>query len=142
MGKIYFSLNEANEFIQKIKPKINRIKHLTDELELLDNTKIEFDDEKSENYLLEIELNKNFHEKNLELYKLMGEIISEGGIVRDLENIEIDFYSKLNDRDILFCYMPSEEKIEYWHYPNEDYKMRKSIREIEKKYYETLNNLK
>lgn len=142
MGKIYFSLNEANDFIQRIKPKINRIKHLTAELDLLDNTKIEFDDEKMENYLLEIELNKNFHEKNLELYNIIGEIISEGGIVRDIENIEIDFYSKLNDRDILFCYMPVEDKIEYWHHPNEDYKMRKSIKEIEKKYYETLNSFK
>ncbi len=142
MGKIYFSLNEANDFIQKIKQKVNKIIQLTDELDLLDNTKIEFDDEKMENYLLEIELNKKFHEKNLELYKIMGEIISEGAIVRDLENIEIDFYSKLNEKDILFCWMPGEEKIEFWHYPNEDHQARKSVREIEKKYYQTLNNFK
>lgn len=142
MGKIYFSLHEANDFIQKIKPKVNRIIHLTEELDLLDNIKIEFDDEKIENYLLEVELNKNFHEKNLELYKIMGEIIAEGAIVRDIENLEIDFYSKLNSTDILFCWMPSEERIEFWHYPNENHKLRKNVREIEKKYYESLNKLK
>jgi hypothetical protein len=142
MGKIYFSLHEANELVQKLKPKINRILSLSDELDLLDNTKIEFDDENMENYMLEVELNKNFHEKNLELYTLIGEIIGEGAIVRDVEKIEIDFYSKLGDRDIVFCYMPSEEKIEHWHYPDEDYNLRRSVKEIEKKYYEKLNNFK
>lgn len=142
MGKIYFSLSEANELVQKLKPKINRIISLTDQLDLLDNTKIEFDDENMENYMLEVELNKNFHEKNLELYTLIGEIIGEGAIVRDIENIEIDFYSKLSDKDILFCWMPGEEKIEHWHYPHEDYETRRSVSEIERKYYEKLNNFK
>ena len=40
---IYFSLQEANELIQRIKPGVERIIQLRDEIELLDNTQIEFD---------------------------------------------------------------------------------------------------
>jgi hypothetical protein len=142
MPKIYFSLNEANEMVQKIKPLLNNIILLREELDLLDNTKIEFDDEKIENYLLEVELNKSFHEKNLELYKILEELIRKGCIVRNIDDLEIDFYSKLNNKDIAFCWMPNEEKILHWHYPHERKKMRRSIKEIESCYFATLNKLR
>ena len=142
MSKVYFSLQEANEVIQKIKPKITRITSLRDELDLIDNTKIEFEEEKIENYLLEVELNKSFHEKNLEMYTLIGEIIKIGCIVRDIDNLELDLYSKLGDKDITFCWVPENDKITYWHYPHEERKRKRPITEIEKKYLEKLNELR
>jgi hypothetical protein len=142
MSKIYFSLEEANEMIQKIKPKLNEISLLREELDLLDNTKIEFEDEKVENYLLEVELNKNFHEKNLRLYEIIGELIKTSCIVRDINNLEIDFYSRLDNKDITFCWNPGQEKIVYWHYPHEERKRKRPIREIETYYFETLKKLR
>ncbi len=142
MSKVYFSLHEANEMVPKIKGKINRIMQLRDELELLDNTKIEFDEEKLENYLLEVELNKNFHEKSLELYSLLGELIKQGCVVRKLDNLEVDFYSSLDNRDIVFCWQPGEGRINYWHLPHEGSNVRRPIKEIEKKYLEKLNEFK
>jgi hypothetical protein len=142
MGKIYFSLHEANELVQKIRPSVERVIQLRDELDLLDNTKIEFDEEKTENLLLEVELNKNFHEKNVELYSLLGELIQKGCIVHDLTEMEIDFYSKLEDRDIAFCWHPNDEKVLYWHFPREKSSSRRPISEIEKNYFEKLNKLR
>ncbi len=142
MSKLYFSLQEANELIQRISPRVQRIIQLRDELNLLDNTKIEFDNESIENYLLEVELNKSFHEKNLEMYSLLGELIREGCLIRDLEELEIDFYSKYNERDITLCWKPGQEKIFYWHFPHEAHRKKRSINEIEKKYLEKLNELK
>ncbi|MBT4192136.1 MAG: DUF2203 family protein [Candidatus Diapherotrites archaeon] len=142
MSRIYFSLHEANELVQKIRPRVERVIQLRDELDLLDNTKIEFDIESVENLLLEVELNKNFHEKNVELYTLLGELIRDGCIIHDLNEMEIDFYSKLENKDIAFCWHPNDEKVLFWHYPLEKASSRRSIKEIEKKYLEKLNNLR
>lgn len=142
MSKVYYSLNEANEMVQKIRPLIEKIICLRDELDLIDNTKIEFDEEKIENYLLEVELNKNFHKKNLEMYSTIETLITKGCIVKDLENLEVDFYSKLENRDITFCWTPEEEKINFWHFPHEPLSKKRPIKEIEKYYFEKLNKLR
>lgn len=140
MSKIYFSLREANEVVQKIKPILNEIIILREELDLLDNTRIEFDEEKVENYLLEVELNKNFHEKNLRMYQIIGELIIKGCIVKDLDKLEIELYSKLENRDITFCWNLNQEKILYWHFPHEE--RRRPIKEIESYYFEKLKKMK
>ncbi len=142
MPMIYFSLQEANELVQKIKSSVDRIIQLRDEIELLDNTKIEFDAKSIENMILEIELNKNFHEKNLELYSLTGELIKKGCIIRELGTMEIDFYSRFNRKDIVFCWRPEDEKILYWHYLYEDCKKRQPIKIVERNYLEKLKELR
>jgi len=142
MSKVYFSLREANEFVKKIRKDVERLQELNEQLSLIDNTKIEFTDENIENFLLEVELNKNFHEKNLELYSLLGFLIRQGCIIRDLEKMEIDFYSKLENKEILFCWRPNEETIKHWHLPNEDIEARKPIKQIEDAYLEKLNKMK
>jgi hypothetical protein len=142
MPRIYFSLQEANELIQKIRPKIQRIIQLRDEIELLDNTQIQFDEESIETLLMEVELNKSFHEKNIEMYSLLGELIRQGCIIKELNNVEIDFYSRLNNRDIAFCWKPTEEKIMYWHFLHETCDKRQTINIIEKNYMEELKKLR
>ena len=142
MPRIYFSLRQANEFVKRILPDVERIIQLNEELSLLDNTKIEFDDENVENFLLEVELNKSFHEKNVELYSLLGTLIRQGCIVRDLEKMEIDLYSKLNDKEIIFCWRPGEESVKYWHHTSEDLENRKPVRVVEDAYFEQLKKMK
>lgn len=142
MGIIYFSIREADREIKRIRSDLERIEQLNEELQLIDNTKIEFDEDKIENLLLEVELNKSFHEKNLELYTTIGKLIKEGCIIRDIEKLEIDFYSKFEGRDILLCWKNGEERISYWHEVNENYTKRKTISLIEKQYFKKLNELK
>ena len=142
MPRVYFSLREANETVQQIKHTATRIIQLRDELELIDNTKIEFENDNMENYLLEVELNKNFHEKNLELYTMLGELIKMGCIIRDLDDFEIDFYSKFEKKDIAFCWVPGDDKIMHWHMIGENMSQRKPISDIEKKYFEELKKLR
>ncbi|MFA5931013.1 MAG: DUF2203 family protein [archaeon] len=142
MSRIYFSLREANEFIKKMRVDIEKLQELNEQLSLLDNTKIEFEEDNVENFLLEVELNKNFHEKNVELYSLLGFLIRQGCIVRDIEKMEIDFYSKLENKEILFCWKPTESTIGFWHYPNEDIEKRKPIGQIEEAYLEKLKKMK
>jgi hypothetical protein len=142
MSIIYFSLKEADYAIKRIRGDIDRIEQLSEELQLIDNTKIEFDEDKIENLMLEVELNKSFHEKNLELYMLIGKLIKEGCIVRDIEKLEIDFYSKFDGRNIMLCWRPGEERIIHWHEVNENYTKRKPVGLIEKQYFKKLNELK
>ena len=142
MSKIYFSIREANDLARKLKKDIERLMETNEELSMLDNTKIEFDEENMENFLLEVALNKTFHEKNLELYSLLEYLIKQGCVVRDLETMEIDFYSKFEDKEILLCWRPSEEKIAFWHYPGEDIAKRKPLKLVEQAYFEQLNRMK
>ena len=142
MVKIYFSLKQANELVKKIRPEVERLAELNEQLAMLDNTKIEFDEENMENFLLEVELNKNFHEKNIELYTLIGMLIRQGCVIRDLDKMEIDFYSKHETKEILFCWLPGEESVKYWHYPNEDISKRKSVKMVEDAYFEQLKRMK
>ena len=142
MGIVYFSLKEADREIKRIKDDVERITQLSEELLLIDNTKIEFEEDSIENLLLEVELNKSFHEKNLEMYMIMGKLIKEGCIIRDIEKLEIDFYSKFEGRDVMLCWKHGEERIIYWHEINENYTKRKPIALIEKQYFKQLNELK
>ena len=142
MHKIYFSVKQASELVKKIKPDVERIIQLNEELSFLDNTKIEFDDENIENFLLEVELNKSFHEKNVQLYALLGQLIRQGCIVRDLEKMEIDFYSKFHDKEIILCWKPTEDSIKHWHAIGDTIEERKPIKLIEEAYFEQLKKMK
>jgi len=142
MPKIYFSLKQANELLKKLRPEVERVSELNEQLQMLDNTKIEFDEDNIENFLLEVELNKNFHEKNVELYSLLGFLIRQGCVMRDLDKMEVDLYSKFNDKEILFCWKANEETIQFWHYPGEDITKRKPIKQVEEAYFEQLRRMK
>lgn len=142
MPRMYFSLKQANEMVNRIRNEVERIIQLNEELKMLDETKIEFDDENMESYLLEVELNKNFHEKNVQLYSLIGTLIRQGCMVRDLDKMEIDLYSKLEDKEIILCWQPGEETIKHWHYPNENMDKRKPAKLIEEAYFEKLKKMK
>jgi len=142
MPKIYFSLHEANELVKKIKPELERIIQLTEELELLDNTKIILDEVSVENLMLEVELNKNFHEKNLELYSTLGLLIRKGCVIRDINDIELDFYFRFNDRDIFLCWTPHDNAVKHWHETGENKSKRKSVKLLERTNFEKLERLR
>jgi hypothetical protein len=95
-----------------------------------------------DNLLLEVQLSKNFHEKNVELFTLISEIIQEGCIVRNIDDVEIDFYYKQKDKEIFLCWKKGEFSINHWHEINENQKQRKSIKQIQQNYYEQLKQLK
>ena len=66
MSKVYYSIAKANSLIPKIKKSIEKIEKLRDEIFLIDNTKILFDELSPSSLLLEIELNKIFTKKTSE----------------------------------------------------------------------------
>ncbi|HNV01262.1 MAG TPA: DUF2203 family protein [archaeon] len=143
MSKIYYSVAQANTLIPKIKRTVEKIEKLRDEIFLIDNTKILFDELSPSSLLLEIELNKNFHEKNLEMFTLIAELIREGCLIRNLEEeIEVDFYSKFKDKDIFLCWKIGDDTIRFWHETFEKQKQRKPIEELQEHYYEKLKELK
>ncbi|VVB76293.1 Uncharacterised protein [uncultured archaeon] len=142
MPKIYFSLRQANELVKRIRKDVELLSDLNEQLSMLDNTKIEFDDDSLENFLLEVELNRHFHEKNVEMYSLLGSLIRQGCVVRDLEKMEIDFYSKHSEKEIVLCWRPSEEHVMFWHYPKEGLEKRRSVKELEDAYLAKLDRMK
>jgi hypothetical protein len=118
MGVAYFSLQGANEKVQKIRRVTERMCQLVEELDFLDNTKIELETDSTES------------------------LMAEGCIVRDLQSMEIDFYSRLGERSILLCWKRGEEKIQSWHETFENQTKRKPAIMLEKNYFEQLKKLR
>jgi hypothetical protein len=72
----------------------------------------------------------------------MGYLIRQGCVIRDLEKLEIDFYSKFGGKEILFCWKVTEESVKFWHETGEDLSQRKPISQIEDAYFEQLKKMK
>jgi len=66
-------------------------------------------------------------------------LIRQGCVLRDLDKMEIDFYSRHAGKEILLCWRPTEEQVLFWHYLGEDSSNRKSIKQLRE---ETIENLK
>jgi hypothetical protein len=141
MSKVYFSLRDANEMVKHVAKELELIDNIREELTVLDSTKIEFCEKDVECLLLGVELNKSFHEKNLELYAKIGGLIKMGCVVKDLEELDIDFRSKLGNKDIMLCWRRGEEEVMHWHEIHEECDKRKSIEEIKQKYLDKLGSL-
>ena len=142
MSIIYYSVEEANEKIKQIRENVERIAELNEEIKMLSNVKFETNNDDFSKVIFEVELNKKFHEKNVEVYTLVTELLRQGCIIRDTRTFEIDFMSKFAGRDVMLCWRKGEENIKYWHEKKENIYRRKPIILLETEYYQELERLK
>ena len=113
MSMLYYSVEEANEKIKQIRGNVERIAELNEEIRMLSNVKFETVDDEFSKVIFDVELNKRFHEKNVEVYTIVVDLLRQGCIIRDARTFEIDFLSKFAGRDIMLCWRKGEESIGY-----------------------------
>ncbi len=142
MSRIYFTLEEANGILPTIKPKMERLMKLNEDINAISQMNLEPLEESVENELLMINANKEFHRLSLEFFALMEELVKMGCIVKDLEEGILDFYSKKDDRDIYLCWKAGEKEIAAWHDLDRDYDERKPVSILQKGYEERLKRLR
>lgn len=77
-------------------------------------------------------------EKKTELDALIGalrqvvsQIENEGCLLKDLDLGLIDFPCVLNDEQVLLCWKSGEERILYWHRPEEGFAGRKPLQDTD-----------
>ncbi len=54
-------------------------------------------------------------------------IESTGCVVKDIDTGLLDFPARLNDEDVYLCWRPGEDRIRFWHRPDEGFTGRKPI---------------
>lgn len=126
LGKKYIDLDEANELLEIIVPKLKRLKKLWKAIAILDTLEVVFSDEFLD-LQANVKLSRKFHKLYAEYYKEMDYFLSVGCIVRDASKGLIDFYSLYNGKEILLCWKFGEEEISYWHDVDCGVKGRKPI---------------
>jgi hypothetical protein len=62
-----------------------------------------------------------------ELQQKLGEILSVGGVPKDLELGLVDFPALLGEREVNLCWRLGERRIRYWHGLDEGYAARKPL---------------
>lgn len=135
MGKIYFSIEEAETVLPAIELRVKKLIELNEQINLIKTAKINSAQDGIETVLASIELNKQYHKLSLEFFNELEELAKSGGILKDVEKGLVDFYSKLDDRDIFLCWKYGEPTIKYWHESQQSNPPRQPI-EILKQEYE------
>ena len=124
---VYFSLEQAQHIINKLKKPLKKLMSIKNSIEIYDLIDVEFDDEDYTEHLRNLRINKQFHKLHYEFFRLLEEIESTGAILKDLDLGLIDFHSQFQGKEILLCWKFGEDKIRHWHGINEGYGTRKPI---------------
>jgi hypothetical protein len=60
----------------------------------------------------------------------LGELERIGCVFKGFEQGLVDFYGRLDDKEIFWCWMQGEEKIEHWHELETGYAGRQPVPEV------------
>jgi len=132
MAKRYFTVEDAQKQIPKIKKSILKLQNIKNAIDAIlsvriDKKEIEFDEFVETN----TKLNKEYHKISYEFYKELEKLEKAGCVLKDLEQGLADFYCKFEKRDIFLCWKLGEDKIKAWHEIESGFASRKPIIDIE-----------
>lgn len=118
----YFSVNEAEEILPKIKKLLLDARILRDTIaqfiEAIDHEP-EFHPVNDEGIHFcrwrEAEQGQEFHKLQYEFYQKLNTIMKLGCWIKDLDRGIVDFPSKHKNRDIFLCWKIGDSQIKHWH---------------------------
>ena len=123
-----FTLEQARELLQKIKPIVEDISLKKEELmDIYPRAEEEEDDLERMYYQtkareIESQIKRNF----LRIEEM-------GGVVKNVDPVQIDFLSYYGGRYIWLCWREDEETIMFWHELNDGITGRKPVSELEER---------
>lgn len=130
-GLKFFSLDEANEMLPKVRTQIKLLREvrkrivskqaLVDIEELTAPSGGRVDRQRQDQLLGEIEQDVHSFHKTLEAFQGMG------CELKDLERGLVDFYSMRGNDVVFLCWMDGEDSIQWWHPLDSGVKGRKPI---------------
>ncbi|MBS3128619.1 DUF2203 domain-containing protein [Candidatus Woesearchaeota archaeon] len=125
--QIYFTLEQAQALLPKIKRLAKRLMKIKKSIEIYDLIDVEFDDDNYTEHIRNLRINKQFHKLHYEFFTLLEAIEGTGAIVKDLDLGLIDFFSFHGTKEILLCWKIGEPKLSHWHEVHEGYEQRRPI---------------
>ena len=126
-SKKYFTLEEAENFIPHLQGRLKRLIQLKKAINLLNTIEIDFEDYHYEHNLLSLNLNKKYHKLSYDFYRYLELLEATGCVIKDLDLGLVDFYSRHQGRDILFCWKFGERAVKFWHEVDSGFTERKPV---------------
>lgn len=133
ISKKYFTIEQAQKIVSRIGKIMIRTIKLNKALELLSSIEIEDYNDDYNSSRRNTKLNKEFHALSLEFYSNIEKLEDMGCLIKDLEAGLIDFYHKLDGRDVLLCWRLGEKEIKFWHEIDTGFSGRNPIFDLNKK---------
>ncbi|VVB52129.1 Uncharacterised protein [uncultured archaeon] len=127
MEKIYYTIEEANLKIKYVEECVIKLMSLERAIRLLDSIEIQPRENNIEDEMMDVEFSLKYHRLNTEFYTLLGELLTKGILVRDLELGVVDFLSRHKDEEVYLCWEQGEKEIKYWHYAQDPFNSRRPI---------------
>lgn len=144
MEKKYFSVEEAQRALPRVKRLLTQLHKLKLEINFRAEEReapVELDAPHTEDeiyrfaFMQEIKLNRELHKAVYEFFKTLDKLNELGCVVKDLDDGLIDFYSRLNDREVMLCWKEGEDSIRHWHEVETGFAGRNPIIDLDD-YYE------
>lgn len=135
MERKYFTLEQAQISVNKIKYTIKDLMDLKNSLEMFNSINIEYTEDYKGNFdeLNFTKINKKFHKISFDFFSKLEELENIGCVIKDLNEGLIDFYSLFEGKEIFLCWKYGEENIEYWHDIEDGFSGRKPINILNRK---------
>lgn len=141
MQKRYFTIEEAEEELPRIRKLLAKIQRLKERIGVLAGARSqcpeEIDEVESEQdafslaFTHEVRVNRELHRLAHEFYKALDELNDTGCVIKDLDEGLIDFYFPLDDRDVLLCWKTGERRIAHWHEVDEGFAGRRPVVDLD-----------
>lgn len=133
MERVYFSLEEANQLLPFLRQTLGELKDVKQQIKALVK-KIQEDDIDFEGLFKKSELSdkEQGYRKKLEalgdrvngyLYKIQ----EKGPIVKDIDQGLIDFFARIEDRDVFLCWKMGEPEVQFYHGLFDGFSGRRSL---------------
>lgn len=115
MAQKYFTLEEAETLLPRVKGHMTKLMSIHDELTALSGVKVQADAFDWTAHLLAVNINKRYHELSFKYFAELEAITKMGCYVKDVSQGLVDFYSKFGEKDILLCWQYDEPRVLYYH---------------------------
>jgi len=122
--KRHFTREEANRLLPRVQEALERLRSARDRLT----------DPASHEALAEAapangggQPGRAVGEAFLELRALLGELETEGVVVRDLDRGLVDFPALMEGREVFLCWEAGEDEVSHWHELEEGYRGRQPL---------------
>ncbi len=131
MEKLYFTPEEAQKLLPKVKSILSRAMRFKQMLDLAATVDVTYPDELIDRHFDTV-FNKEFHRLSYEFYTQIELLELIGVVVRDIDIGLVDFLSVHENREICLCFKLGEKRITHWHECDAGFTGRRPLTELEK----------
>lgn len=135
MAHRYFTVEEAEQTIPKVRRHMTRLMSIHDELSALAGVKVHSTDFDWKAHLLAININKRFHELSFKYFAELESITKIGCYVKDVQQGLVDYYSRFENKDIVLGWQYDEPNALYFHDEQTGLVEKKSVTLLKRKLF-------